>query len=515
MIANLSASGRHLHVIVDIHLMHSDDYPVNVDCINMNLYTKDKDGNDFVGDCWPGASGYPDVFTSAARDYMASRYSVANFPGTTEDVMIWNDMNEPSVFDGPEKTMPKTNVHTSQHWEHRNLHNQFGHMQLRSTHAGLMARGQNVLRPFILTRSHFAGSQRYAMIWTGDNTADWAYLQVSLKMCLSEAVAGFSFCGADVGGFFGHPDGELYARWYQAAAWTPFYRSHANMGTPRREPWLYDVDTRLRIRRAVKRRYVYLPVWYTLFYEHERFGAPVMRPLLTEFPGEEAAFAIDHQFMLGGVLLVHPVMTAGLQTARVYLPQAMWYDIDDYALYNGTAAFREFAVDMDKTFVYQRGGTILAQRRTERKASVYMVGDPYTLVVCMNATAAASGSVYEDDGRSFEYRSSRYVYARLVYSNGTLSSQRIDRDAQYDTTSEVERIVLAGVDGMKLQTATIDAGTSMGDYEVVQTGNTFVVEGLKLRLNEEWSVRFSGAAELRAFAMLLVLPLLAMLTHSW
>lgn len=508
MITNLSASGRHLHVIVDIHLMYDTTYPVHMDCVAQNLYTKTDAGVDYVGDCWPGLSGYPDVFTSAARDYLADRYA-NHFPNTTENIMIWNDMNEPSTFNGPEKTMPKTNIH-SKLWEHRHVHNQFGHQQLRSTHQGLLARGKNIVRPFILTRSHFAGSQRYAMIWTGDNTADWRYLQVSLKMCLAEAVAGFSFCGADVGGFFGNPDDELYARWYQAAAWTPFFRSHANLDTPRREPWLYTAATMARIRAAVKRRYAWMPFWYTLFYEHERNGLPVMRPLLAEFPSETGAFAIDHQFMLGSALLVHPVMAAAQTVARVYLPEATWYDIDDYARHEGAAAIVELPVDMDKVYVFQRGGSIVPQKRTERKATEYMKNDPYTVVVALNGTGHAQGTLYADDERSFEYRSGKYVHAVLRYADGWLNSSRMDATAAWDTALVVERVVIAGVNGTLKSVQVMVMGVENATaIEVQQVGNTFVVQGLVLKVNEEWQLRFNGAG-MRIVSQMVFWPVVAL-----
>lgn len=260
MIGNLTASGRHLTIIVDIHIKRDDSYSVNTECLSGGYYTKNVTGSDYVGVCWPGDSSYPDVFNPTVRQYLSDHYALDRFPDTTNSVMIWNDMNEPSVFDGPESTMPKDNVHYGE-WEHRSVHNLFGHMQVRSTYAGLLARGANELRPFVLTRSHFAGSQRYAMIWTGDNTADWGYLKAALKTCLTQATVGFSFCGGDVGGFFGSPDAELFERWYQAAAFQPFFRSHANIDSPRREPWLYPEQTRLRIRDAIRTRYMLLPFW--------------------------------------------------------------------------------------------------------------------------------------------------------------------------------------------------------------------------------------------------------------
>ena len=181
-------------------------------------------------------------------------------------------------------------------------------------------RSDNKLRPFILTRSAYAGSQRYAAIWTGDNTAEWGHLEASIPMCLSLSVAGMGFCGADVGGFFGNPDGELFVRWYQAAAFQPFFRSHAHIDTKRREPWLYSAGEMKLIREAIRSRYSLLPLWYTLFYHNERDGTPPMRPLWLEFPEDRNTFSMDEQHMVGSALLVHPVTDARASGVNTYLP---------------------------------------------------------------------------------------------------------------------------------------------------------------------------------------------------
>lgn len=187
-----------------------------------------------------------------------------------------------------------------------------------ATYGGLIKRSEGRLRPFILTRSFFVGSQRYgkpfiafeylifqgvflilAAVWTGDNTAEWGQLKISFAMCLSLSVAGIPLIGADVGGFFKNPDEELLLRWYQAGAFYPFFRAHAHLDTRRREPWLYSDETKSLIREAVRRRYQMLPYWYTVFYEHSISGMPVMRPLWLEFPDDEQTFDEELEVMIG------------------------------------------------------------------------------------------------------------------------------------------------------------------------------------------------------------------------
>ena len=166
---------------------------------------------------------------------------------------------------------------------------------------------------------------RYAAIWTGDNTADWGHLEASIPMCLSLSISGIAHCGADVGGFFGNPDGSLFVRWYQAGAFQPFFRSHAHIDTKRREPWLYSKKEMALIRQALRWRYSFLPYWYTLFYHTEKTGVPPMRPLFYEFPEDENAYAIDNEYMLGDALLVHPISKPNIQHENVYLPGTNQY----------------------------------------------------------------------------------------------------------------------------------------------------------------------------------------------
>ena len=224
-------------------------------------------------------------------------------------------MNEPSVFSGPEVTFPKDVVHHGG-WENRDVHNLYGMLQHMSTFQGLLDRSSGQTRPFILTRSFFAGSQRTAAVWTGDNAAQWSHLKISVPMLLSLSVTGIGFIGADVGGFFSNPDAKLLLRWYQvreekepfasqlssswkAAAFQPFFREHAHIDTARREPWLFGDDNTRLIRQAIEQRYIFLPYWYTLFYRQEKLGVPPMLPLWAIFPKDKKTFKTEDSFMVG------------------------------------------------------------------------------------------------------------------------------------------------------------------------------------------------------------------------
>ncbi|KAG5882816.1 hypothetical protein JTB14_024572, partial [Gonioctena quinquepunctata] len=372
--------------------------------------------------CWPGLSSYIDFLNPEARDYYASWYSYEKFKGSTEVLAgIWNDMNEPSVFDDSlEKTMPFELVHYG-NVLHRDIHNIYGFLQTKATHQGLLERDNGTKRPFVLTRSHFAGSQRYAAMWTGDNNADWPYLRVSYSECVLSNLVGLVFCGADVGGFFNNPDGELLQRWYQAGMWLPFYRGHAEETTKMREPYLFSEGVQDVIRNAMRIRYKHIPIWYTLFYEHTITGDPIIRPLFYEYP---AMVDIDDHILLGSNILATPVMEAGAKDVTVHFPgnrKTIWYRIDEEdntIHYGGTS--KTFDVDLSTSPFFYKGGSIIARRDTERPSTTDMLNDTFTLYVNLNEASEAEGTLYVDDYTSFDYdKKKRYLYVLFKFDSDT------------------------------------------------------------------------------------------------
>ena len=275
----LASQGRHMVTIIDPHIKRDDNYYIHKEATAKGYYVKEKDGKkDYEGWCWPGSSSYLDFTSSQVRSWWADQFAYKLYKGSTPSLFTWNDMNEPSVFNGPEVTMQK-DLKNLAGVEHREWHNLYGILFQRATMEGQIRRNQpdENVRPFVLTRSFFAGSQRYGAIWTGDNAAEWSYLAISSPMLLGLNVAALSFVGADVGGFFGNTDAELMTRWMQAGAYQPFFRGHAHHDSRRREPWTFGDDTMVRLRKAAMARYALLPFWYTLFREAEIDGMPVMR----------------------------------------------------------------------------------------------------------------------------------------------------------------------------------------------------------------------------------------------
>ncbi|XP_076800841.1 neutral alpha-glucosidase AB-like isoform X2 [Clavelina lepadiformis] len=440
----LAARGRKMVTIIDPHIKVDSNYHIYSDAQAKDFFVKDRNGAEFKGWCWSGDSSYLDFTKPEVREWWASRFSPEIYKGSTPNLFTWNDMNEPSVFNGPEMTMHKDCKHAGG-WEHRHVHNLYGRYQVVATVDGQLARSDNKERTFVLTRAFFAGSQRYGAIWTGDNAAEWGHIEFSVPMILTVGLCGIAHAGADVGGFFKNVDGELITRWYQAGAYQPFFRAHGHIDTTRREPWLFEEKYRDAMRSAVRARYELLPYWYTLFYQSHTSGEPPMRPLWYEFPKDRSLFAHDKSYMVGRALLVQPVVAAGVTYSSVYLPgNSGWYDTTTYQSYPSPNTV-SVSTPLTNIAVFQRGGTIVPRKLRVRRCSSLMTHDPYTFHVALDHQGRAEGELFMDDGHTYEYKNGKYNYKKLVFENKVLSSRSLNSTALWETNSWLERVVIMGI----------------------------------------------------------------------
>jgi len=442
----LAKRSRKMVTIIDPHIKRESGYPVHDEATSNGYYIKNKDGNTYEGHCWPGSVSYLDFLDPKVRAFWAGKFALSQYQGSTKNLFTWNDMNEPSVFNGPETTMQKDSRQYGD-VEHRDVHNMYGILQQMATAQGQIDRSGGTDRPFVLSRAFFAGTQAYGAIWTGDNTADWGHLAAATPMLLTLALTGLPFSGADVGGFFGNPDAELLVRWYQAGAFTPFFRGHAHIETKRREPWLFGEENTNHIRNAIRKRYQYMPLWYTLFHQASKDGSPMIRPMWVEFPEDTSLFGVEDQYMVGSGVLVKPVTAAGQSTTEVLLPGSeTWFDAESYEAHS--AGKVSVPTPLAKMPLFYRAGEVIPRRDRPRRNTALMAKDPFTLVVTVNKAGTATGDLYIDDGKTFEHKQGKYLWRRISLADKKLHNAVHPNAAQgssFDTAATVERIIVLGL----------------------------------------------------------------------
>ncbi|GIO35647.1 hypothetical protein J41TS12_05080 [Paenibacillus antibioticophila] len=324
MIAELKTMGFRIVPVVDPGVKIDAGYSVYEQGSAEGYFCRKPDGELFTGDVWPGASVFPDFTEETTRQWWGRLHQFYVEHGISG---IWNDMNEPSVFNSPSKTLDPDVVHRNggQEKPHEELHNLYGLLMCEATRNGL-ARLLDGERPFVLTRAGYAGIQRYAAVWTGDNRSYWEHMEMFMAMGMNLGLSGVAFCGADIGGFMHHTSGELLARWTQLGAFTPFFRNHSAIETRNQEPWHFGEEIEAICRKYIELRYRLLPYIYSLFRASTQDGLPIMSPLVLHHPLDQRVKNLSDQYLFGTHLLVAPICRPGREHRVVYLPEGVWFD---------------------------------------------------------------------------------------------------------------------------------------------------------------------------------------------
>lgn len=506
----LAESDRKLVFIIDPHIKNVNEYHIVEELKSKDLAVKNKDGNIYDGWCWPGSSHWVDTFNPAATSWWKELFRYDRFKGTLSNSFLWNDMNEPSVFNGPETTMPKDNLHYG-NWEHRDVHNINGMTFVNASYQGMLERKKGeIRRPFILTRSFFSGTQRMAAMWTGDNLASWGHLAASIPMVLSNGISGFPFSGADVGGFFGNPSKELLTRWYQTGIFYPFFRAHAHIDTRRREPYLAGQPYLDIITDAIRLRYQLLPAWYTAFHRASVDGSPIIKPMYYVHPDDESGFGIDDQFYVGDTgLLAKPVVTEDATSSEIYLSDdEKYYDYFDYTIYQGSGKKHTIPAPLEKIPLLMRGGHIIPRKDRPRRSSSLMKWDPYTLLIVLDENGQAEGSLYVDDGETFDFQKGAYIHRFFRFSDSKLTSENLGIDGPKTreyfkamSTVRVDKVIIVGAPSewkTKTQVQLLGDGVNGASTAPLQfhpsktgrTGAYAVIKNPGLSIGKTWTVQF-------------------------
>jgi alpha-glucosidase len=417
LIAEMKAKGFHVVSIVDPGVKRDPDYWVYREGIEQGHFAALPDGQVYVGRVWPGEAVFPDFLQSTTRKWWGDLHRTLLDAGVAG---IWNDMNEPANFTDPAVTglfkgtlpgevqMGEPGAKQS----HARVHNLYGHAMANAT-ATALATLRPTERPFLVTRSGYAGIARYAAVWMGDNHSWWEHLLQAMPTCLGMGLSGVPFVGTDCGGFSGDATGELLVRWTQMGAFTPFFRNHSAAETRDQEPWAFGEATERLVADAIRLRYRFLPYIYSVFAEAHRTGLPVMRPLVLEFPDDPHTFNLSDQYLLGADLLVAPVYQRGAVRRMVYLPAGGWIDYWTGKIHPG-GQYLVAEAPLERIPLFVRQGAILPLGPV-----VQHTGEVAEELI-LDIFGSGSTQVYADDGLSTAHMNGSASLTRVTCTVASL-----------------------------------------------------------------------------------------------
>ncbi|WP_339323257.1 TIM-barrel domain-containing protein [Paenibacillus sp. FSL W8-0194] len=460
MIKELRGMGIRIVPIVDPGVKKDPKYDVYREGVQQGHFCTKLEGDIYFDEVWPGTSAFPDFTDDRTSKWWGDLHSFYTENGIEG---IWNDMNEPAVFN-ESKTMDLDVMHRNNgHLKtHEELHNLYGLLMSKATAEGLKRQLDN-RRPFVLTRAGYAGIQRYAAVWTGDNRSFWEHMALAMPMVLNMGLSGLPFAGPDIGGFAHHTSGQLLVRWTQMGAFFPYFRNHSAIDTLRQEPWAFGAETEEIIRKYIGLRYRWLPHIYNLFQEAAATGLPVIRPLVLEYPNDPNVTNLCDQFLLGDAVLIAPVYRPDTDHRAVYLPEGRWFDYWTGEKLEGGRHILA-ACPLDTMPMYVKSGAIVPEGALAQHADDQTNGN---LTFHIYGAEAQSGfqaeySLYEDDGATYDYRDQTYsrLNVRLEGQEGGLKLSYAYAHRQYEANRSLLRFKLcrpefapSGVQGLDAITA--------------------------------------------------------------
>lgn len=412
LISDLKEKGIRTITIIDPGVKVDEEYDVFKRGKEGNHFTKKLDGEMFIGAVWPGDSAFPDFSNNDCREWWKSE--LKKFISEHGMDGIWNDMNEPCVFNNDHKTMLETCLHNSDNGviEHKEFHNRYGFEMSRCS-----KEAQEELHPnergFSMTRATYAGGQRYSSVWTGDNMSLWSQMRMSISMNANLGISGFSFVGNDVSGFGLDSSEELFIRWMEMGPFIPIFRNHSNMYTRRQEPWAFGPRAEKIAKKSIELRYELLPYIYDLYYISHKEGLPIFRPMIMEYEKDMNLLNMREQFMLGENMIVAPVLYEGERSKTVYLPKGSWFNYFTMEKLQGGKWYK-LPCELDEILVFVKEGAIIP---TYNKKFRNVKERPKNILLKVFGENA-KGFHYNDDGHTMEYLEGKYTYMDIKVVDG-------------------------------------------------------------------------------------------------
>lgn len=412
MISELAADGFKTVVIIDPGIRVDDNYEVFKQGKENRYFCRRCDDYFMEGHVWPGRCQFPDFTNPDVRTWWGGLFDELVQMGVAG---VWNDMNEPAVFGAG--TFPDDVRHQYDGFRgsHRKAHNVYGMQMVRATYEGLRTIMKNK-RPFTITRAGYSGVQRFSSVWTGDNVASWEHLKLGNIQCQRLSISGISFCGTDIGGFSGEPDGELFTRWIQMGTFSPFMRAHSAGDTKEREPWSFGEPFTAINRKFIELRYRLIPYLYSTFWEHHRYGFPILRPIVMH----EQDVMLNHfrqdEFTYGDKILVCPVMEPGQIKRNVYLPKGKWFNFWTFEVVDGGKEV-PVATPLETMPIFIKAGAVIPEYPV-----MQYVGQMEIEEVKLNiyyTDYEVNSFLFEDYGETFAYEQDIYLEKKFVVNGSS------------------------------------------------------------------------------------------------
>jgi len=482
-IADLHTMGFKIITIIDPGIRADHNYWVCQEGLERDAFCTYPDRETrFKGPVWPGDCYFPDFTDPDVRAWWGDLFK--GLVGVGVDG-IWNDMNEPAIFGLRSTTMPDFVRHDldGRGGDHAEAHNVYGMQMARATVEGLK-RLRPHERPVNITRSGWAGVQRYAMSWTGDNRSDWPNLWLSMPMLMNLGLSGLAHTGPDIGGYSRFATGELFTRWLQMGVFLPFLRAHTFVHSPDQEPWSWGEPYLSINRRYIELRYRLLPYLYTAFWQCAQTGSPIVRPLLLAFQDDLFTHTLDDQFMCGDAFLVAPVVECEGTNRSVYLPKGIWYDFWTDEPFVGLTRV-EAEAPLERLPLFVRAGSVVPMGPV-----MQYVGEKQADILALHVYPGDGASeLYEDDGHTWRFRDGVYRLTHLTLAAAAAPPARLElrrrTEGRYEPGYSEFEVVLHGVSRLP---RTIDAdGRTVGECERIRDGNAVRFRvGLFECLTVEW-----------------------------
>lgn len=432
LIKHIKDLGFKVVVILDPGIKVDEDYLPYTEGNEQQLFIKYPDGKNYEGQVWPGWCAFPDFTKPETRDWWAEKlnfYLQAGVDG------FWTDMNEPATWGQTIPDLVQFN-YEGQIASHKKSRNVYGLQMARSTNNGLANYHQGK-RPFVLTRSGFAGIQRYAAVWTGDNVASDEHMLAGVRLVNSLGLGGISFAGYDIGGFVGNTQPKLFARWIALATFCPLFRAHTMINSNASEPWAFGEEVEQISKNYIRLRYKLLPLIYTAFYKSYESGIPLSKSLSIDYSFDDKVYhgAYENQYLFCEHLLVSAVESYK-EITKIYLPEGTWYHFFTGEKLDGNQELL-WECPIEYLPVFVKAGAILPMQSV--KTHTEDVKDGQINIHIYKGMGLSEQLIYEDDGKSTAYQKSSFskTLIRMDFTANKLSIEKIaaNYESEYHTAN--------------------------------------------------------------------------------